>query len=90
MERELYDIEPLKVAIVSSVVSDLCKAIKKNDKTEIAELEDWMQSEWGALLCEYKGEYIADRCRDLVKTKKQYSYIKRSVEDPGKRRRCER
>ena len=81
MGREYYDIEPLRYAIVSAVVSDLCKAIKKNNKTEIKRLEEWMQSEWGSLLCENKGEYIAKKCREIAPLQTRYNtaYIKKST-----------
>lgn len=73
MKYEIVDIEPLRLAIVSSVVSDLCKAIRKNNKSEVENLENWMQSEWGALLCEGEGEYIADRCRKIAFKQLRYN-----------------
>lgn len=83
MERELYDIEPLRVAIVSSVVSDLCKAIKKGNESEVSRLEEWMQSEWGSMLCEGEGEYIAERCREIAPKQSRYNtaYIRRTTQE---------
>lgn len=81
MERDFYDIEPLRVAIVSLVVADLCKAIKKNNQSEITRLEKWMQSEWGSVLCENKGKRIAQICREIAPKQTRYNtaYIKKTI-----------
>lgn len=66
--------ERLRIEIVRSAVTDLQKAIRKSDRLgcmcdDQIRLEAWFLTKWGQLLCENRGEYIVQQCRETYKTK---------------------
>lgn len=69
-QMEAY--ERLQTEIVKLAVSDLKKAMRKSDRigvvcSEQRKLERWFLSKWGQLLCEDRGEYIIEKCRQTYK-----------------------
>lgn len=69
-QMEAY--ERLRVEIVTVAVRDLKKAMRKSDRLEFVceeekNLEKWFLSKWGQFLCEDRGEYIIEKCRQTYK-----------------------
>lgn len=69
-QMEAY--ERLRAEIVRAAVYDLKKAMRKSDRlgcvcNEQKNLEKWFLSKWGQFLCEDRGEYIIEKCRQTYK-----------------------
>ena len=63
----MYDIEPLRAAIIKRAVIDYKTAIATRNFYTMASLERFFLSDYGQLLSYYHGEYIIDRCKGKVK-----------------------
>lgn len=75
----------LRTEIVRSVVKDLKKAMRKSARLglvcdEQKNLEKWFLSKWGQFLCEDRGEYIIEKCRQSVCKHKVIEPLERFVE----------
>lgn len=72
-QMEAY--ERLRTEIVRATVHDLKKAMRKSDRLgfvcdEQKNLEKWFLSKWGQFLCEDRGKYIIEKCRQTYKGRK--------------------
>ena len=66
MQRQAYNYEHLRTAIIYQAVQDYKTALKKNNYGQISALERFFRSEWGQLLSYDNGEYIISECRKIV------------------------
>ncbi len=90
-QMEAY--ERLRTEIVRSAVKDLRAAMRKSDRIghvcdEQTNLEAWFLSKWGQFLCENRGKYIVERCRETYKGSKP-KQSKQRIPDDIQRKICE-
>lgn len=86
-QMEAY--ERLRIEIVRAAVKDLRKALRKSDRlgavcNEQKDLEEWFLSQWGQLMCEDRGEYILEKCRETYKTR-SFGNGKRQLPDDAQK-----
>lgn len=67
------DVHQLQHAIVRQAVYDYLKAYRDLEWDAVDELEAWFVSDWGQILCEDCGRYIAERCREMAQGKEENS-----------------
>lgn len=65
----MYDIEPIRAAILRRAALDYVSALKKRDTHKMVYLERFLLGAWGQLLSYGHGEYIIANCKRIVNNK---------------------
>lgn len=65
----MYDIEPIRIAIVKRAVGDYRIALRTNNLHRQKKLEKFFLSGWGQLLSYGRGQYIIEQCKKITRKK---------------------
>ena len=68
--------ERVQLAIVTQAIKDYKIALKRKNKAQIIELEQWFLSPYGQKLSGNNGEYVIKKCRECVGMKRKKKNVK--------------
>lgn len=77
--------ERVQFAIVTQAIKDYKIALKRKNKAQISELEQWFLSAYGQALSGNNGEFIIKKCRECVGMKRKRKCVKNNLHSERKR-----